>query len=305
MHSALPDARRVQFAIATIDNLRNREYSASSFGTFETHAMNWGWIETDEKDSVPLFSPVTLKRGEVARKATSIETVNAMVLDFDKGEHSADDICSMLKPLGFWGHTTHSHTDEVPKFRVIVPMTAPVQAGEWRGFWQAFVNDMKLPADKQCKDPCRIYYLPSHKPGMTWGDYYEFDQYGSAIDTEFYLMLAKEEAKRKPPPMPGIVQRMSRPVSGVDWGTFDPILFLDSHGIKWEQRPDKIWCFCPWRHAHSHPEEDSINDAYFHWHNGKVGFHCSHSHCEGKSLKSIMYEMNGESFCEQPKGKNQ
>lgn len=303
MPASLPDARTIQFAVALVNNLRDREYGPRSFGSFEAHAMDWGWVEQERKDAVPLFSPVTLKRGETARRASSVETVNAMVLDFDKGEHSADDICEMLKPLGFWGHTTHSHTEEVPKFRVIIPLTAPVPSAQWSSFWKTFIKEMKLPADRQCSDPCRIYYLPSHRPGLRWGDYYEFAQYGCAIDTELYMMLAREEAKRKPLPMPGIVQRLSRPHTGVDWQTFDPILFLDSHGIEWERRPDKIWCYCPWRNNHSHPAEDNINDAYFHWNNGKIGFHCSHSHCDSKWIGTIMHELDGEAFCEQPKEK--
>lgn len=289
----------VQFGIMNIDHYKCREYNSHSFSTTDGHSLSWGWTETDDKHGVGLYSPVTLKAGATNRCNASIDTVNAMVLDFDSGE-SVDDIITKLHPLGFWGHTTHSHSDEKPKFRVIIPLTEPVNAEDWRGFWTAFVNDLKLNNDRACCDAARIYYKPSHKVGAVYGDYFDFGEYGMPIDTEMYLMLARM-MKQAPRPITQILSRLESPESKVDWETFDIVGFLNSRGIESQHSVDgKVWCKCPWQHNHSTPKDDSIKDAYFHRFNGKLGFHCSHSHCHDKWIGSVMREIGGEDFCQQP-----
>ena len=51
MPASLPDARTIQFAVALVNNLRDREYGPRSFGSFEAHAMDWGWVEQERKDA--------------------------------------------------------------------------------------------------------------------------------------------------------------------------------------------------------------------------------------------------------------
>lgn len=297
MNRSVPDAQRIQFAYCRLDHVKRRAYSTWHMATLASLSMDFGFIESERKDEVPLFSPITpADFNNLQRGNAYVGTVNAMVLDFDQGQ-PLDEIMQALKPLGYWGHTTHSHTDEKPKFRVILPLSAPVPASEWREFWESFIEDTGLQVDKACKDPARVFYLPSYATGKSWGDYFDFGEYGSSIDSEWYLMLARQRRNRPRAVPTGILQRLNSGESRVDWEKFDPILFLDSHGIEWKQGADKLWCYCPWRSSHSHPDEDTIKDAYFHRFNGKIGFHCSHSHCQDKWIGSIMHEFDGEKFC--------
>lgn len=290
-------ASDIQFNVMSIKHYRSREYDYAVLANNDNHSLNFGWTETDDKSSVELFSPVTLKLGAINRCNASIDTVNAMVLDFDSGE-SIDDIVVKLNPLGFWGHTTHSHTDEHPKFRIIIPMTAPVKAEEWRGFWSAFIADLRLTNDKSCCDPARIYYKPSHRVGAVFGEYYDFGEYGMPIDTDLYLEIARRAKKVAPRPISNIISRLERPESHVDWNTFDIHAFLSRHNIESLDSTDKVWCRCPWSHNHSNQKSDTIKDAYFHRFNDRIGFHCSHSHCHDKWIGSVMQELDGEAFCQ-------
>ncbi|MEL6347124.1 MAG: hypothetical protein AAFV53_28675 [Myxococcota bacterium] len=68
------------------------------------------------------------------------------------------------------GHTSWSHTDYTPRWRLILPLSDPIQAGDWPAAFDAALKmwNMMMPAaakpDRRCKDASRLFFLPIHRP---------------------------------------------------------------------------------------------------------------------------------------------
>src|SRR5262245_45758413 len=73
----------------------------------------------------PCFFPVDFSGG---RAAANVVAVYGICLDFDnkRGVITEEMIAEKLAGLRYWAHTTHSHTPELPKFRVFIPYRTPV-----------------------------------------------------------------------------------------------------------------------------------------------------------------------------------
>jgi hypothetical protein len=112
------------------------------------------------KSEAPLWSP-TLYREGASRGSSGVRDMTCLVLDYDTGEARTEDA---RKTWAGWPgllHTSWSHTEEVHKFRVVMPLHQHVSAADWPGVfaWAAEVTDGSI--DPACKDPARMYYLPS------------------------------------------------------------------------------------------------------------------------------------------------
>jgi hypothetical protein len=92
-----------------------------------------------------------------------VAEVSALVFDMDRVPPDAEP----LQGVYWLGHTTWSHTALAPRWRVVIPLTAPVPATNWRDVWQRAREALCPEADPSCKDPSRQYYLPSHSGGVT------------------------------------------------------------------------------------------------------------------------------------------
>ncbi|MEN6644704.1 MAG: hypothetical protein ABFE08_19880, partial [Armatimonadia bacterium] len=122
--------------------------------------------EREEKDG-PLWSPTKYAQG-ATRKAANVLAVSCLVADLDEGGADVSAIDRAFAPWFFAVHSTHSFTAKHPKFRLVVPLADDVSATDWPEVWKRWAWWMGLigqPIDKACKDPSRIYYLPSCPPG--------------------------------------------------------------------------------------------------------------------------------------------
>ena len=303
--------------ICEIPYLRNNQWEPRT-GSLVDHLNRWGWTETRDKSACRLWSPITLKAGCTKRCIESVETVTALVLDFDDGT-TLDEAAAKI-PCAWMAHSSHSHTADNPRFRMILPISRPIPAGEWRGFWEECVKEFAPNVDKACKDPSRIYYTPSRRPNLGYGEFFEAysacDWLGSpsehidpligvitathergVLDVEPYL-LAAAHAKQ----MAGIRKQAQivptlQATAGKDWATFDPRAWAASMGLKTLEGTARLWVECPWAANHSDPSKDTIKDAYFRLDESPHWFGCSHAHCHDKKLQHIMREMRGEDFC--------
>lgn len=109
------------------------------------------------------WSPTVYADG-ASRKSANVEAITALVVDVDDGTPFAT-LKERLEPFLYVVHTSHSHTEAHPKYRVVLPLTAPVPAVEWESVWQRMNLLVDGHADPATKDPARIYFLPSMAPG--------------------------------------------------------------------------------------------------------------------------------------------
>lgn len=111
----------------------------------------------------PYWSPVSYANGR-GRKKANVETVSLLVLDCDSGV-SLEDLRPRWAGLSWLAHSTHSHTSEAPRWRVVLPFGESVPAATWERLFpvlaEAFGGGA---ADPACKDTSRMYLLPSCPP---------------------------------------------------------------------------------------------------------------------------------------------
>jgi hypothetical protein len=109
------------------------------------------------------WSPTRYADGATSRGNAGVAAVSALVFDCDRVPPDAERLTNV-----YWlGHTTWSHTPTAPRWRVVVPLSTPVPANQWRDVWQCARAALCPEADPSCKDPSRQYYLPSHSGGVT------------------------------------------------------------------------------------------------------------------------------------------
>lgn len=84
-----------------------------------------------------------------------------LVLDIDTGM-ALDDVKCRLAGLEALIHSTYSYTPEHPKWRVIMPLAAPVPVGNLRAIFDHMQERFDGLLDPACgHDTARFYYLPS------------------------------------------------------------------------------------------------------------------------------------------------
>jgi len=127
------------------------------FGMFEERA------EIADKKLGKAWSPTIYAEG-ASRGNAGVTALTALVIDVDDGTSFSELECT-LAPFLYIVHTSYSHKPEHPKYRVVLPLAAPVMASDWQAAWQRMNVFVKGHADPAAKDPARMYFLPSQPPG--------------------------------------------------------------------------------------------------------------------------------------------
>ncbi|MGL5249191.1 MAG: hypothetical protein ACRC8U_13460, partial [Brooklawnia sp.] len=99
----------------------------------------------------------------------NVVEVTGLALDFDgkikvdgKTVYERLDVEGILAKLPFKGvaHSSYSHTADLPKFRVLLPLTKPISRDEHRRLWWWFYELTGRKADPSGKNCDRIFFLP-------------------------------------------------------------------------------------------------------------------------------------------------
>lgn len=122
--------------------------------------------EAVEKDSVKCWSPAIFMRN--VRNKGECDRVEMLVGDVDDGT-PPDLLGEIMQERGVEAVlvSSFSHQDDFPKYRVIVPLDAPIRynAEDWPVIWDRFNLLCGGRLDKKCKDPSRLYFRTSCPPG--------------------------------------------------------------------------------------------------------------------------------------------
>lgn len=117
--------------------------------------------------------------GNNHRLDENVETVTALGLDFD--DASATQLGTLIsnltaRGLRFLAYTTWGHTPENPKIRIVIQLDAEVPAAQFRGFWDAVVDELQIRdiVDTKCRNPGRLFFTPQCAVDATpWAQAYE------------------------------------------------------------------------------------------------------------------------------------
>lgn len=162
-----------------INIIQYDNFYANSFRSFDT----WKWSDWLNKLQIPMNNTDKYKRGLVLygdvedemkdgetilkyRKDDNIINRSVITLDYDeiidfKGLYNA--ICKQLESY-FWAfHTTHSHTTDKPRIRLMVPLNEPVSADDYRKYSNALANHIGYEVDEASFVPSQVMALPVKK----------------------------------------------------------------------------------------------------------------------------------------------
>lgn len=146
----------------------------------------------------PAWSCARYKNG-AKRGLSGVEDVHALVVDLDHvhPEH-LDQALEKIVPYQCIIHGSHSDRKLDRCMRIVLAVSRPILAGEWYRFWEQAVSELGLPADKQVKDPSRLYYLPSRPqdacaPDAGGSGYLHVVNDGQVLDVDDILSRAPEQ----------------------------------------------------------------------------------------------------------------
>ena len=141
--------------------------------------------------SCPLWSPVRLS--EPRRAAAHVISVSALVLDYDDGA-TLDDALTTWRGYRLAAHTTWSHAEAAPRFRVVLPLAVAVAGAEWSDLYRHVLRRRGAQADRACCDPARAYYVPA--VGAGGPHRYEVRE-GRELDLSATLERVRHERRKR------------------------------------------------------------------------------------------------------------
>lgn len=149
---------------------------ANSFRAFDS----WKWSDWLNKLQIPMNNTDKYKRGLVLygdvedemkdgekiqkyRKDDNIINRSVISLDYDsiadfKGLYNA--INKRLENYAWAFHTTHSHTTDKPRIRLMVPLKEPVSAEDYRKYSRSLASHIGYEVDEASFVPSQVMALP-------------------------------------------------------------------------------------------------------------------------------------------------
>lgn len=106
--------------------------------------------------------PIERRGYYLNRGRFGVLSVSCFVLDYDDGTPLEEARAPWMRYNHCW-HSSYSHTNEVPKFRLIVFLADPVDKALWPRVWRWGFERAAGSPDEACKDPSRIYLVPTLK----------------------------------------------------------------------------------------------------------------------------------------------
>lgn len=116
--------------------------------------------EQDNVKDVGGFVGGTLKNGR--RKSNSLLNRCLLTLDVDYGKEGLWDTIEMLFDFGCCIYTTHKHSKNKPRFRLIIPLSRQVNPEEYGAVSRMVAKDIGIDYfDDTTYEPSRLMYWPS------------------------------------------------------------------------------------------------------------------------------------------------
>lgn len=137
---------------------------------------------TKGKTLSPLISPAVYKDGTTRANANVLKWACWAALDIDNHIFEGNLKDELYSRYGNWYYicySTASSTIEQPKFRLVFPLTEPVQSNNIKHFWYALNTEFESMGDRQTKDLSRMYYVPAQYPNA---NNFIFTNIGNYID---------------------------------------------------------------------------------------------------------------------------
>ena len=122
---------------------------------------------------------------EGRRKKGHVELRSMATLDIDYGTHDVWDDFQMLYSCAAMVYSTHKHTPEAPRLRLVIPFSRSVSAEEYEPVCRKIADSIGIEMfDSTTYDPTRLMYWPSTSKD---GEYVFLHQEGEFLDPDEVL----------------------------------------------------------------------------------------------------------------------
>jgi Fe-S-cluster formation regulator IscX/YfhJ len=162
-HGAAAVLSADQFAIALFERYDRPAVQPKTVSLEDLRHLLTTFTELRDKRQARCWSPTLYAEDATSRSNAGVASVSALVFDLDRVPPDPE----RLEHVCWIGHTTYSHTAQAPRWRVVISLARPVPAEQWAEVWRRARAALCPEADPSCKDPCRLYYLPSYPSGVT------------------------------------------------------------------------------------------------------------------------------------------
>lgn len=146
------------------------------------------------KLETPAFSPAEYPPG-AERDADNVIQIWLFVADLDHlDEQTALTTCQRVQAAGLAAivYTTWRHAEDPWRLRVVLPLSRPVPAAQWREFWKKMNAAFGGICDPKCIDPSRLYFGPYAPAGTEAQNFYLVFP-GEALDVDAVIGAANTE----------------------------------------------------------------------------------------------------------------
>ncbi len=177
------------------DNKTHRRMDFSSFDELEKLLYELSKQPKKGKVDAELVSPAVYKPDTTRANDNVVAWSGWAAVDVDDHEFKGDLQNELRERFGSYYYvcySTASSKSGSPKFRLVFPLTHPVEQSKIRHFWFALNTELDNIGDKQTKDLSRMYYVPAQYPGA---DNFIFTNAGNYIDP--YELMSKHEYAEK------------------------------------------------------------------------------------------------------------
>jgi hypothetical protein len=232
------------------DNKTDKRMDFSSWEKFESLLYNIskqpGYKpvkgEKQKQKPSPLISPAVYKPNTTRANDNTVAWAGWAAVDVDDHEFKGnlkDELHDRFGNHYYVCYSTASSTTDAPKFRLVFPLTAQVEASKIRHFWYALNTELGSIGDVQTKDLSRMYYVPANYPGA---NNFIFTNTGSHIDP-FELMgkhtyiesSARSAFDRMPEAIRNAImnERKSRLINtDISWTSYHDCPFVNSRIVE-------------------------------------------------------------------------
>jgi len=179
------------------DNKTHKRFDFEEWPSFEKFLYKLAEQPLKGKKDAQLISPATYEDGTTRANRNVLSWGAWAAVDVDDHEFKGDLENELLDRFGqhkFICYSTASSTRDLPKFRLVFPLTGSVDGVRIRHFWYALNTDLGDIGDKQTKDLSRMYYIPGSYIGA-----YNFifsNHTGYPIDPEELMAKYPYEEKK-------------------------------------------------------------------------------------------------------------
>ena len=136
----------------------------TNFDAFEKVLYDLSKQKIKSKKDAVLISPATYLINTTRSNKNVICWDGWCCVDVDDYEFDGDlkdDLIKRFANYRFICYSTASSTRATPKFRLVFPLTDPVERDKIKSFWYGLQTELGELGDKQTKDLSRMYYIPA------------------------------------------------------------------------------------------------------------------------------------------------